>query len=188
MNRTAEKMNLDAVATVGIGRGVCVADQANAEGHYVVECRGADGSLKWSEDFDNLVTTVGKNFALDAVLSGSAYTAAWYVGLISSVSYTTGPAAGDSAASHGGWIEDQNYTQSNRPTASFGAASGGTKALSSAAVFSMNANTTIKGCFLIGSPTKGGTTGTLYSAGLFVGGDKVMQNGDTLNVSWQGSM
>lgn len=72
--------------------------------------------------------------------------------------------------------------------ASFAAASGGSKALSAAASFSINANVTIKGCILISNSTKGGTTGVLYSAGLFTGGDKVVQSGDTLNVMWTGSL
>jgi hypothetical protein len=108
--------------------------------------------------------------------------------MLFSASYTTGPAAGDAAASHGGWVEDQNYSQGTRPAASFAAASGGSKALASAAVFTLNAGTTIKGCFLASVSTKGGTTGIIYSAGLFSGGDKVMQSGDSLNVSYTASL
>lgn len=171
-----------------IGRNTGISEGAEAHGHYAVECRDADGNLKWSEEIENLVTTAGKNDALDKYLAGSTYTAAWYLGLIGSTSYTTGPAVGDTSASHGGWVEAQGYSQASRPTASFAAASGGSKALASAAVFSINADTTIKGCFLIANATKGGTTGVLYSAGLFTGGDKVVQNGDTLNVSWTGSL
>lgn len=183
-----EAANAAAAGAAGIGRNVGAVEAAHATGVYTVECRDKDGNLRWSDTFDNLVTTVGKNDALDKYLAGSTYTAAWYLGLIGSASYTTGPAAGDTAASHGGWAEDQNYSQGARPTASFAAASGGSKALSSAAVFSMNSNVTIKGCFLITNATKGGTTGILYSAGLFTGGDKVVQNGDTLNVSYTASL
>lgn len=144
--------------------------------------------VKWEDDIQNLVTTVGKNFALDTIMAGSAYTAAWYLGLISSTSYTTGPAAGDTMASHGGWAEDQNYSQGARPTTAWSAASGGSKSLSSSLSFSMNASTTIKGAFLVSNATKGGTTGTLYSAGLFTGGDKTVASGDTLSVSYTASM
>lgn len=172
----------------GIGRNVGSAEAAEATGIYTVECRDKDGNVRWSDTFDNLVTTSGKNDALDKYLAGATYTAAWYLGLIGSASYTTGPAAGDTAASHGGWVESQDYSQGARPTASFAAASGGSKSLSSAAVFSINAGVTIKGCFLISNATKGGTTGILYSAGLFSGGDKVVQNGDTLNVSYTASL
>lgn len=183
-----ETLDAASAAGAGIGLGGSLGEEAQATGCYTVECRDAEGNLKWTDEIKNLVTTAGKNYALDTLFSGSTYTAAWYVGLISSSSYTTGAAAGDTSASHGGWTEDQNYTQTARPTASFASASGGSKALSSAAVFSMNASTTIKGCFMITNSTKGGTTGTLYSAGLFTGGDKVLQNGDTLNVSYTASL
>ena len=52
----------------------------------------------------------------------------------------------------------------------------------------MNASETIKGCFLITNSTKGGTTGIIYSAGLFSGGDKPVQSGDTLSVSYSASL
>lgn len=182
-----EKVNSIAASIAGIGRNSSISEGAEAHGHYTVECYGADGKLKWADDIDNLVTTAGKNDALDKYLAGSTYTAAWYVGLVSLTSYTA-IAAADTSASHAGWIEDVNYSQAARPTAAFSAASAGSKSLSSAAVFSINANTTIKGCFLISVATKSGTTGVLYSAGLFTGGDKVVQNGDTLNVSYTASL
>lgn len=170
-----------------VGRAATAAEVARAHGHYVIECRGADGELKWVDRIENLVTTAGKNDALDKYLSGSAYTAAWFLGLIDSTGYTA-VAVGDTAASHSGWAESSAYTQGTRPAAAFAAAAAGSKALSSAAVFSMNATATIKGCFLISNSTKAGTTGILYSAGLFTGGDKGVQNGDTLNVSYTASL
>lgn len=175
-------------AAGGVGRNVALGEQAQAEGRYAVECRDASGRLKWADEIDNVVTTVGKNDALDKYLAGSAYTAAFYLGLISLTSYVSTPVAADTAASHATWTEDQNYSQGTRPAAAWSAASSGSKALSAAAVFSINATTTIKGCFLITVSTKGGTTGILYSAGLFSGGDKAVSNGDTLNVSYTASL
>jgi hypothetical protein len=177
-----------AMMSAGIGRNVAASEQAHASGFYTATCVGPDGVEKWSDRIDNLVTTAGKNFALDTVLAGSAYTAAWYLGLMSSTSYTSGAAVGDTAATHGGWAEDQNYSQAARPTAAWSVAAAGSKALSAALAFSINAATTIKGCFLISNSTKGGTTGTLYSAGLFTGGDKVVASGDTINVSYTATM
>lgn len=174
-------------ASAGISTPAGAAEQANASGFYTVECIGADGQVKWTDHIDNLVTTVGKNDALDKYLAGSAYTAAWYLGLIDSTSYTA-VAAGDTSASHAGWTENVGYSQGARPTAAWAAASAGSKAFSSAASFTINANATVKGCFLISVSTKSGTTGILYSAGLFSGGDKVVQNGDTLNVSYTASL
>ena len=144
---------------------------------------------KWNEVFDNLVTTLGKNDMLDKYLAGASYTAAWYIMLIGSTSYTTGAAVTDTMSSHGGWVEDVEYSQSARPTTAWAAAASGSKALSAACVYSINGDgTTIKGCGLTSVSTKSGTTGTLFSAGLFTGGDKVLANGDTLNVSYTATL
>lgn len=183
MSAAGERIAAAATQGAAIVRGVVLGEHIKLSGTYVVECRGADGALKWRDTVPNLVTTVGKNFALDTVLSGSAYTAAWYLGLIDAAGYSA-VAAGDTAASHAGWAEFTGYSNGTRPAPSWGAASGGSKA-STATSFSINAAGTVKGAILISNSTKGGTTGTLYSAGLFSGGDKVVAAGDTLNVSYQ---
>lgn len=182
-----EKANAIENMGAGLGRNTGMLEEAHATGFYTVECYGTDGKLKWSDTIKNLVTTVGKNDALDKYLAGATYTAAWYLGLISSAGYT-GVAAGDTSASHAGWTESAAYSQAARPTVGFSAASGGSKSTSAALVFSINAAATIKGSFLISNSTKSGTTGILYSAGLFTGGDKVVDNGDTLNVSYTASL
>lgn len=171
-------------------------EQAQAHGFYTVQCHDKDGKLKWEDTFPNVVTTVGKNAALDAFLAGSAYTVTGpYMGLITSTSYT-GVAAGDTMASHAGWLEAgatnaPTYT-SPRKTCAWSAASAGSKALSAALVFAMTGSGTIKGCFIVygsgASSTIDNTGGTLYSAGLFTGGDKIVANGDTLSVSYTASL
>lgn len=151
------------------------------ENHYLVECFGEDGKLKWVDEFDNIVVDVGLNDSLDKHLKGSGYTAAWYVGLTNSA---PSPAAGDTMASHGGWVENQNYSEGVRQTLTLGAVSGKSVDNSaSKAVFSINAGTTIGGCFVNTVNTKGGSTGTLYGAGAFTGGDRAVVSGDTLNVT-----
>lgn len=176
-----------ALAAAGLVAAGGMAEQAHAAGVYVVECRAADGTLRWREEITNLVTTAGKNDALDKYLAGSTYTAAWYLGLISSDDYSAVDAT-DTMSSHAGWTEFTGYSQANRPAASFSAASSGSKSTSSAASFSINANGTVKGPFLVSNNAKSGATGVLYSAGLFSGGDRAVQSGDTLNVSYTASL
>jgi len=171
-------------------------EKAEAHGTYYVECIGADGKLKWADTIENVVATVGKNLALDTYLAGSAYTVVGpFMGLISSTSFSA-VAAGDTMSSHAGWLEAGNantptYT-APRKTAAWSAASSGSKALSAALSFAITGSGTVKGCFLVfGSgavSTVDNTAGTLYSAGLFTGGDKVVVNTDTLNVSYTASL
>lgn len=138
--------------------------------------------IAWRDSFVNLVVTAGKNDILTHEFAASAYTAAWSMGLVDGASAPTFAAA-DTMASHAGWTENQAYSQAARPTLAFAAASGGSIALSAAAQFSMNAAYTIAGGFFTTVSTKGGTTGTLYSAGAFTGGNKAGGSGDTINIS-----
>lgn len=138
----------------------------------------------WEGPAPNLVVTGGKNAMLDAFLAGSSYTATWYLGLISGTGYTTGPAAGDTAASHAGWTEAAGYSNSARPAAAWQVAAAGSKTLTAGLVFNINAAATIKGVFLINNNTKSGTTGTLFSAGLFTGGDQPVVDGNTLTANY----
>lgn len=183
-----EKANSLSIAASSISSNSAMNEDAIATGRYQVDCYDKYGNLKWSDSIENLVTTGGKNDALDKYLAGSGYTAAWYLGLISSTGYTTGADVADTMASHGGWAEDQNYSNGTRVAPAFSAAAAGSKTTSSAAAFNINSATTIKGCFLTTGSAKGGTTGILYSAGLFTGGDKAVSSGDTLNVSYTASL
>lgn len=173
-------------------RGAKEVESVNATGKYVAQCFDVHGNLKWEEEFDNLVTTQGKNHLLDTYLAGSAYTGKVFLGLISSTGYSA-VAAGDTANSHTGWTEFSGYSQTKRVPPSFSSASSGSKATSTAAVFSITSANTVKGTFLVantgtgGAATKGGYSGVLYSAGLFTGGDKTVASGDIVNVTYTAS-
>lgn len=149
---------------------------------YVIECFSPDGNLKWVERITNIVVNVGLDDVLDKYFKGSTYTAAHYVGLTDG---TPTVAAGDTMASHAGWVEVVAYTEANRPDLTLGTvASQSVDNSSNKATFSINANgTTVGGAFVTTNNTKSGTTGTLYGAAAFTGGDKSVDNGDTLNVT-----
>ena len=155
-------------------------------GYYVVECHGADGQLKWKDDIHNLVTTVGKNLTADTILGNSAAGA-----VVMGLKGTGTAAAGDTQASHAGWLEvglaNAPTYSGNRKTPTFSAAAAGVKSTSSAVVFSMTGSGTVAGCFINigGSATKDNTTGTLFSAGDFTAGSKTVTSGDTLSVTYQ---
>jgi hypothetical protein len=172
-------------------------EKSELHGRYHFKCFDKQGNLKWEEVIDNVVVTVGKNLVLDTILAtaGTYTTVGPFMGLISSVSYTTGPVASDTMGSHGGWTEAggtnaPTYT-GTRKTAVFSAAAAGAKALSAALSFTMSGNGTIKGCFLLlgtgALNTIDNTAGTLYSAGTFAA-DRIMLSGDILNVSYSTSL
>lgn len=137
------------------------------------------------ETFENLVTNLGRNFALDTLLRGSSYTASCRLGLKG----TGSAAAGDTQASHAGWNEVGGtnapaYT-GDRKTITFNAAA--SQSISHTAVtYAFTSSGTVAGAFLnlAGSATKDNTTGTLFSAGDFTGGSKSVGNGDTLDVTY----
>ncbi len=148
---------------------------------YLVECYGQDGRLKWRELVHNLAVTAGLNDSLDKQFKAVIYTAAWYVGLTAAAPVF---APGDTMGLHPGWTEDTNYTEAVRQTLTLGAIAGGSVNNSGAkAVFSINANGTIGGALITSSNVKGGAAGTLYGGGAFTGGDRVVLNGDILQVT-----
>jgi len=159
---------------------------AAAGGVFTVTCRDKDGNLKWEESNPNLVVNQGLQDMNAKYFVGSAYTAAWYLGLITGPASGTTFAAGDTLASHAGWTEDTNYAGS-RKACTFGTATTAdpsviTNSLNTAS-FTMNATTTIAGAFL--TNVASGTSGVLFSASDFQSpGDRAVVNGDVLVVTY----
>jgi hypothetical protein len=162
------------------------ADSARAGGVYSVECRDAAGNLKWADTFHNLVVNEGLQDMNSKYFSGVGYSAAWYLGLVAGPGSGTTFAASDTLASHAGWTENTNYV-GDRKAVTFGTATTADPSVitnsGSPSAFTINANAqTIAGAFLCSVAT--GTSGVLFSAGDFTGGDKAVDSGDTLNVTY----
>lgn len=184
-----DALNTVANASAGVVARPSIDEGMQIKGRYTIECRDAEGNLKWSDEFNNLVTTVGKNDMLDKYLAGSAWsTGTVYMGLKGAGS----AAAGDTMSSHAGWSElNISASSGARLATTFSAASSGSKATSSAVSFSITAAgpTTVAGIFVVvgGTATNANTTGTLFSAGDFSSSRSVV-SGDTLNVTYTASV
>lgn len=170
---------MEATASAG---GACKIGGPVMENHWVIEAHDKFGNLKWRDEFDNLVTNAGLNDLLDKYLKGSAYTAAFYVGLTDG---TPSFAAADTMASHGGWTEVVAYDEAVRQTLTLGTVSSQSVDNSaSKAVFTISTNgTDIGGAFICTDDTKGATDGVLYGGGALSAGDKGLDDGDTLSVT-----
>jgi hypothetical protein len=150
---------------------------------YEIDYVHPDGT-SWHETIHNLVPNVALNAMLDILYGATAKFSALYTFLVTGPGASNTYAAGDTMSSHTGWAENVTYSDANRPTATFGSASGQSIANSgSPAVFNINGTATIAGCGLATSNTKSGTTGTLVGVGNFTGGDRAVASGGTLTVT-----
>ena len=189
--------------TQGFGDHAVATLQANAnipegmgvEGFYHVECRDANGNLKWDESFPNLVVAVGKQLLLDTLLrtSGTYTTVGPFLGLINN---STTFAATDTMASKT-WTELTTYTVGGsavRGTAVFAAASSAgttpsnvTTSTATAITYTMTGSATVYCCFLVTGTgavsTISSTAGVLYSEGNFATA-KTVTSGDTVSVTY----
>ena len=169
------------------------AERVGAGGVFTVTCVGADGVEKWSDTFHNLVVNEGLQDMNAKYFQGSGYTAAWYLGLVEGPGSGTTYAAANTLASHAGWTEltpGTAYT-GNRKAVIFGTATTADPSVitnsASPSSFAMLVNSTVvAGAFLCSVAS--GTSGVLFSAGDFTGGDKTVDNGDTLNVTYSFSL
>lgn len=165
---------LKAVKHLGLG-GI------NYHNVYNFTCYDKEGNLKWEESINNIVVDVGLVHTLGVVLDAGTPITTWYLGLYDA---TPTPAFGSTMASLGG-TEFTEYANATRPALVFGTASAtapGATLTATQLSFSINATATAGGAFITSDSTKGGATGTLYGGAAFTGGNKAVDNGDTLNV------
>ncbi len=166
-------------------------NKSKAGGVFRIQCLDQNGNMKWEAESHNLVVNEGLKYMNDAALDGGAQITTWYIGLYGAGA-SNSPAASDTMASHPGWTENTTYSNATRPTCAFGPATTADPSVitntGSAAAFNINGSTTIGGAFLTSDSTKGGTSGTLFSAADFTGGDRSVGSGDTLNVVYTFSL
>ncbi len=187
-----EKLQAKDIVAGGLVAGANSGEHAVATGKYVVECFDKDGNLKWVSESKNLVVNVGLQYMAGVALTSTAQITSWYVGLYGSGA-TNSPAAGNTMSSHGTWTEVTDYSESTRALANFAAATNANPSVvtntSNKAVFTINGTTVVGGAFLTSDSTKGGTTGTLFSAADFSSpGDRSVVSGDILNVTYTFSL
>ena len=182
---SADSLNAGLVAKTGFG------ESAKGGGVFHVQCFDKDGVLKWEDQMHNLVVNVGLQDMNTKYFKGSAYTAAFYLGLVEGPGSSTTYAAADTLASHAGWTEFTNYS-GTRKTVTFGTATTADPSVlsnsASPSQFSITGGGgTVAGAFL--TTVDSGTSGLLFSEADFQSpGDRVVVSGDTLNVTYTFSL
>ncbi len=120
--------------------------------------------------FHNDITNIGINNMFDVHFPVPSAEASqitqWFFGVINSASYTA-VAAADTMASHTGWIEFTNYSESTRPQWIPIASSGRTKTNTVTSNMTITAIGTLVGVFVTSGSAKSGTTGILWSTALY---------------------
>jgi hypothetical protein len=158
-------------------------------GMYTAKCFDANGNLRWSDEFPNLVTTQGLQYMNTQVFTGQNYNATWYIGLVNRVDASAIYRKNDTLDDHPGWVE---FTGAliNRKKVSFGPA---VKATPSTIDNSGTVNDTtyfvmsegdnyIAGAFLANADI--GSSGVLFSVGNLVGGTRKVYTMDYIYITY----
>lgn len=165
-------------------------DGMRAGGVFHVQCLDKDGNLKWETTEHNLVVNEGLQEMNTEFFKGAAYTAAFFLGLVTGPGSGTTFAATDTLASKA-WTEFTNYAGS-RKAVTFGTATTADPSVisnsASPSSFTISgAGGTVAGAFLC--TVASGTSGVLFSASDFQSpGDRVVVASDTLNVTYTFSL
>lgn len=161
-------------------------------GVFDVTCFDKDGNFKWHDTAKNLVPNEGLQLILDLLFLGATNDSSyfnnlqkehWYVGLTDG---TPSPAAGDTMASHGGWTEFDKYSGDRQEYVPVRSNQEVTNSASKAS-FTISGDSsagseTVGGAFMTAAST--GTSETLLCAAAFSGGDKSVDEDDTLEVTY----
>lgn len=144
------------------------------------------GKILSVDEWQNVVTDEGLNYALDAALSGGTPITSWYLALLKT---SPSPATTSTYQNYMGTGNQEvtAYDEATREAWVDGGVSGkSVDNVSSVATFTISANSTvIGGAALVSESTKGanGAGPVLYAAGAFAAGDKTLDDDDTLDVT-----
>ena len=138
----------------------------------------ANGNLKWQDVAHNLVTEAGLNYMLEAALGDNVTENTFYAGL------TDGDPTvdeSDTLSSNPGWNEVDAYAGDRKEWQAGSATSKQIDNSANLATFEINTDgTTVGGGFLTAAET--GTDGLLLNVAPLQGGDRVLSDGDTLEL------
>lgn len=142
----------------------------------------------WCFYVPNGVTTEGVNYLLNASFRVGTQQPNWYLGLIDNAGFSLLD-PGDTHASHTGWGEYTGIFLSSRPAWNVAtAAGGGILPSSSASVFQITANGSVRGALVASQMAIGtGAGAVLYSTGAMSAGMAV-SNGGILSVTYSGQL
>lgn len=156
-------------------------DVAALKGKYIGQIV-RNGEVIDEFEFDNLCTTEGLNYVLNASFGVSSANASWYTGLFEG-NYT--PTAGAVAATvAAAATECVAYAGATRPAWTVVASTAASLTNGAArADFVFSSAKTLYGAFLISNNTKAGTTGTLFSIARFTT-SKAVDIGDELLLTY----
>ena len=185
-----EKATANDFIASGLTAGTQASEGAVAVGRYKLECRDAEGNIKWVVEEDNLVVNVGLQYMAGTALTSTAQITTWYLGLITGPGVTTN--AADTMSSKG-WTEFVGYSNATRVAPTLTAATNANPSVvtnsGSPANFNINATGTVGGAFLTSGSAKSGTTGTLFSEKAFSSpGDRSVVSGDIIAVTYTFSL
>ena len=148
---------------------------------YHIRCVHQNGAIGWVDEVKNLTTHEGLSEILDKFWRGNTYNAAHYVAL-TGASPTF--AASDTLSAHPGWAEEAAYDEPSRIDLSLGTVNAQSVNNSgSKAVFTFSNTVTIGGAFITTDSVKAGTAGVLMGGAAFLGGDRVVNAGDQLEIT-----
>ena len=195
---SVSQMNVAQKAGCSVVRVRKAEDQLHPRGRFVVE-HFRKGVKIGQYEFPNGIVNQGKNKLLDVMFHGVSAITTWWLGMISSASYSA-LAAGDSYAQIGGsngWTEFTDYhdnanggSASTRPAWTVGAASNKASTNASPVVFDITGSGTVKGLFLVGgianaqNKSNHEASGVLWATALFNSGDVPVSADDQLKVTY----